>query len=221
MTKRFFALLLALLMTFLLSCAAFAHDVPDFDRRGSISIHMTYNEKPVPGGSLTIYRVAKVDSYNGDYFFSYIDEFKECEIPVTDLYSSELPGELKDIAVNKKVSGITQKIDKDGFVKFEDLELGLYLVVQTKRAEGFYGAAPFLVSVPQNIDGVYVYDADASPKTSLIPETEPPDIPEKDDELPDTGLNNWPVPVLAGAGLAVFCTGCILKISAGKKNNES
>ena len=221
MTKRFFALLLALLITFLLSCAAFAHDVPDFDRRGSISIHMTYNEKPVPGGSLTIYRVAKVDSFDGNYFFSYLDEFKECEIPVTDLYSSELPGELRNIAANKKVSGTTKDIDKNGFVKFEDLELGLYLVVQNRAANGYYKAEPFLVSVPQNIDGVYVYDADASPKTSLVPKTEPPDIPEKDDELPDTGLNNWPVPVLAGTGLAVFCTGCILKASARKKNNES
>ena len=55
-----------------------------------------------------------------------------------------------------------------------------------------------------------------SPKVELEPKPhepeEPPEEPDKpDDKLPDTGLTNWPVPVMAVLGIILICTGIILR----------
>ena len=64
----------------------------------------------------------------------------------------------------------------------------------------------------------YVYDIDASPKVEIEPkpddpdEPDEPDEPKDPDELPDTGLTNWPIPVMAGCGFVLICVGATLKI---------
>lgn len=65
-------------------------------------------------------------------------------------------------------------MDKDGEIAFTGLELGLYLLVQHKAAKGYETAAPFLVSVPMEEDGVLRYDVDASPKVELEKNRNPP-----------------------------------------------
>ena len=68
--------------------------------------------------------------------------------------------------------------------------MGLYLVVQTTAAENYNVINPFLVSVPIQENGKYVYDVDALPKvgtaTKKTPDTpDEPDTPDTPDE-PDT-----------------------------------
>lgn len=72
-----------------------------------------------------------------------------------------------------------QAVDNDGNAVFEDLELGLYLVAQTKASAGYKAVNPFLVSLPLAEDGQWLYDVDASPKVgAYTPETpETPDTP--------------------------------------------
>lgn len=101
-------------------------------------------------------------------------------------------------------------MDKDGEIAFTGLELGLYLLVQHKAAKGYETAAPFLVSVPMEEDGVLRYDVDASPKVELEKKPEPtsttPPAPT-DPRLPYTGQLNWPVPGSDGAGTGPACAG--------------
>ena len=61
MRKRILSMLLILTLMLSLCLSVSALEVPDFDRTGSISIAMTHNGKPVPGGSLTLYRVAALE----------------------------------------------------------------------------------------------------------------------------------------------------------------
>lgn len=216
MIKRIAALIIAVLMIFASSLCAFAHDVPDYDRAGSITIKLSYDGKPVHGGSLTIHKVGYVAEDDGDFFFRFTEDFEECEIPITELSSSELPKELEKIVKEKGLEGITKRVGSDGKVKFENLEIGLYLVVQKTASFGFSKINPFLVSVPAYDGEYYVYDVDASPKVELEPKPhepeEPPEEPDKpDDKLPDTGLTNWPVPVMAVLGIILICTGIILR----------
>ena len=49
---------------------AFAHDVPDMTRTGSVSATLTYDDEAVPGGSVTLYRVGDVVQDDGDYLFA-------------------------------------------------------------------------------------------------------------------------------------------------------
>lgn len=229
MRKRIFLLILTLVLLCTFSLTVCAHEVPDESRLGSVSVSMTYQGEPICGGTLTAYRVAQVKTHDGDYFFEYTADFAECTIPLEELESAELADELARIAKEKALTGTTVAVDAEGKAKFADLELGVYLVVQEEAAEGFKKINPFLVSVPQNEDGRYVYDVDTAPKNLAGPETEPTDPPTDPTEptkpdgpdLPQTGQTNWPIPVLTVAGLVLLTAGLALRISGKKDRNEA
>lgn len=73
------------------------------------------------------------------------------------------------------MAGLTRTISGDGAIDFDNLDLGLYLLVQNQAAEGYLKAAPFLVSMPMMEDGTYIYDVIANTKIELekLPETPP------------------------------------------------
>lgn len=218
--------------TLLLSCAlvggpaaALAHDVPDMDRQGSVAVTLTYDGDQVAGGELTLYRVGDVHEDDGDYGFAPSAAFEaagasfDAETLASASASAALADELVDFAAQQGVSGTAVAVGEDGTALFEGLEPGLYLAVQTEASDGFEPADPFLVSVPMLEDGTYVYDVDASPKVStLVPAPEEPPTPQEPetptgDKLPQTGQLNWPIPVLAVAGLALFAFGWALRAS--------
>ena len=217
MHRRICSLLLTLVLVGTMALNICAAEVPDVTRRGSIAISMTHQGEPVPGGSLTLYRVADVVAHDGDYLFAYTADFAECTIPVTELGSADLPQALADMAGTKHLQGITLALDDEGKVQFTGLELGLYLLVQQEAAPGFKKVNPFLVSVPQNVDGRYIYDVDTAPKNLPGPDEEttppppppPPTAPDGPD-LPKTGQLNWPVPVLAVLGMLLVAAGVAL-----------
>ena len=213
MFKRILSLMLALMLLASLAVSVSAHDVPDRSQLGSVTITMTHRGDPIPGGSLKLVRVADVVSDDGDYLFAYTADFAECTIPVTELDSADLPAELAVIAKEKDVAGVTQTIDELGQVVFSDLELGLYLLIQEEAAPGFKKVNPFLVSVPYNDNGTYIYDVDTAPKNLPGPEEEPTEPPTEPTEppdgpdLPQTSQTNWPVPVLAMMGMLLVLAG--------------
>ena len=227
MRKRILSLLLSLVLMGCFCLTASAHEVPDADRLGSISIAMTYHGRPISGGSLTIYRVADVVSDNGDMIFVYTEVFEGCSIPVTKLESSRLPEELARIARRSSQAGTTQRLDRHGKTKFADLEIGLSLVVQQEAASGYTRINPFLVFVPHNDNGHYIYDVDSAPKNIPEPEVKPTEPPKPaeppifDDKLPQTGQTNWPVPVMAAVGLLLLTCGFCLRVSGKRKQNEA
>ena len=52
-------------------------------------------------------------------------------------------------------------------IAYTNLELGLYLVIQEDKPNGYVSSNPFLVSVPDEIEGKIAYDVDASPKIDV------------------------------------------------------
>lgn len=217
--KRLLNLLAVAALLAVLSVTAFAHDVPDPSRTGSISVTMHSGDTAVAGGSLTLYRVGEVQEENGDYCFAPTGDFVDCGKSFQDVSAPELAERLAQYA--EGLTGLTLPIDDEGRVTFPELELGLYLLVQEEAAEEYYNAAPFLVSVPYMENGTYRYEVDASPKVELekAPEatlpTEPPDP-----TLPQTGQLNWPVPVLVVLGLGLFAGGWFLCFGRRKDSRE-
>ena len=210
MMKRILSLLCALMLLTLLALPAGA-EVVDTTKRGSIAIQMKHDGKAVPGGELTIYRVAEI-SGNA---YRYLPDYASCQIPLDDLSSAKLPTTLAALVKLKNLQGTMGTIDANGRIKFSDLETGLYLIVQTKAAEDFYPINPFLVTLPGVKNGNYVYDVDASPKLELQPKPEettkptetttPPTTTTPGTYIPQTGQTNWPIPALTAGGL--FCIG--------------
>lgn len=191
------ALVLAVLLMFVPSGIACAHEVPDASQLGTISAVMTYDGAAVPGGSLTLYRVGDVVSDDGNYGFALTEAFAGSEVSLDDVESAETAEALADYAETAKPEGVTVTVDGEGHVTFTDLEIGLYLVVQGEPADGYEPINPFLVSLPMNDGEAYLYDVDASPKLELEKAPVPPETP------PQTGSAVVPAAIVAAAALVL------------------
>lgn len=213
-----------IVLSVVLSCAlsAYAHDVPEAREDCSIELIVRYAGEDISGGTLTAIRVGYVDEEDGNYFFSQELTGEKLE----DIASAEAPETQRAFYNENKDSyefyTQTQPVE-NGKATFTDLPTGLYLIIQETAAEGFSKLGAFLVSVPYLKDGEYQYHVTASVKSQLErePETEPteppptePDVPK----LPQTGQLNWPVPLMAVAGLALFAVGWVLCF--GKKREK-
>lgn len=143
---------------------------PDLTRKGSVSIAMVdkTTNSPVSGGEMSLFRVAKVAREDWNDSFVYTEEFTDCMLLLDDPGSEELAKGLADFAEEKKINGDKKKIGSDGTVKYTDLEVGLYLLVQSTAAKGYEAVTPFLVTVPIMVNGELIYDVDAAPKTSGV-----------------------------------------------------
>ena len=233
--KRLSALLLTLVLCCGAAAPAYAAQVPDLSRTGSISAAMTYDGKAVGGGSLTLYKVGEIAQNDGNYSFVLTQDYQDSSVSLSDISDPDLAKSLAEYAAGHQRTGITVDIGEDGQVKAQNLELGLYLVIQSEAAEGFEAVAPFLVSVPMYENGVYVYDVDAQPKLGTLTraqeeseeesettsETTTPDTTTTttDTHLPQTGQLNWPIPVLTIAGLLLILAGLGLRGAKQRKNH--
>ena len=128
-----------------------------------VALYDSATEKALSGGQLTLYRVAEVKRKNGDLSFEYCGDFYGCGIALGDLTDSTLADQLLEY-MPQGARGTTKTVDADGNAAFENLELGLYLIVQSKASNGYAPIKPFLVSLPMAENGKWNYEVDASPK---------------------------------------------------------
>jgi len=222
--QKLSAFLLAAMLIFSMSLTAYAHDYVQMDKKGTITVTMRMGETAVGGGTLTLYQVGEVREDDGNYTFQPTGDFASCGESFEDVTSPALADSLSKYAKENKLPGVTKNIDENGTVTFTDLEVGLYLFVQNKAANGYNKADPFLVSLPYMQDnGQYGYHVDASLKAELEKEPEPttpqPTKPT-DPTLPQTGQLNWPIPVLAVLGLLLFTAGWVMRYGKRKANEK-
>lgn len=210
--KRIPVLMIALSVLLSVSLTVHAHDVPQERNDCSIALTVRYDGHDVSGGTLTVIRIGYVDEEDGNFFFSQ----EMTGILLEDISSPAAAGAQKDFYSNHRNSydfyTQTQPV-KDGKATFTGLPTGLYLVVQEEAADGFSELGEFLISVPYMTDGVYQYHVTASIKSELKQEVEtaePEPTQKPDPSLPQTGQLNWPVPLMAAAGIALFIIGWAL-----------
>lgn len=190
--KRLAALLLVLCLVVCNAAPAFAASAASIQlgQKGSIHIALydRQNSMAVRGGELTLYKVADLQRKGGDVSYVYTGYFKGCGIALDDLTDASLPTKLEQV-LPVAAEGTTKSVGEDGTVTFENLSLGLYLVVQTEASRGYAAINSFVVSVPLEEDGSWLYDVEASPKVGTItpsPEPEEPDTPDTPPETPET-----------------------------------
>ena len=188
---------------------------PDLTRTGSITFTLVWEEAPIDSGALTLYQVGTVAPVNDTYAYVPVEALADAA-HLDDLTAPELARDLARLVQERELSGVTAPI-RHGEAVFTDLTLGVYLVTQEPEdaCDGFAPISPFLITVPQYADGVYIYDIAAQPKVPLHTEpTEPPSTdPTKPTEpnLPQTGQLHWPVPVLAVSGITIFLLGWAMR----------
>lgn len=211
------ALLLAVCLLCLLPVSAY--EPLDETAKGSIIVEMIYDGQPVTGGTLEAYRVGQIQQENGDTFFVKTGPMAAFPGDFSDVSAPKLAEDIAAYVQEHCVEHCAISHNRNGTAVFSNLELGLYLIVQTEASDGFEPLKPFLVSVPMHEDGHYVYQVNADGKFQLHQEPQPT-TPTKpaDPTLPNTGQLKWPIPVLVLLGLILFSAGWILRF--GKKHDD-
>ena len=222
MRKRIFSAICIVMLLSVFTTTAFASESIDMSRTGSIYAQMKHQGTTVGGGSLTLYYVAEINGIH----YSYVEEFSHSHVSLGNIRNADTAKALADYARGKNLSGTKVQIDKDGKVSFPNLNLGLYLLIQEEAAPGYDTIKPFLVTVPARSSGKYQYDVNAMPKLSLEPKPTTPTTPTTPTQptppaIPQTGLNQWPVPVLASGGLLLLALGLMLYTSGKKHSHEN
>ena len=226
MKKRILSLLTVLLLLGSLTLTAFATEVPDLTKNGSLTFTMDWENKPLNSGSLSIYKVGNIVADRSLYHFELIDALADSKLSLEKVDAPNLAKDLAILALKKNLTEIKTHI-KNGKAVFSDVAPGLYVVMQNAEdaSNGFAPINPFLISVPRYENGVYELDVTADPKVPFetIPSdpsdpTKPKPTKPSGPTLPQTGQLNWPVPLLAVSGVALFAVGWIL--FSGRKKDD-
>lgn len=230
--KRFFVLVITLILAFsMMPFQSFASEIISADEIGSITLTLQYKGDPIKDGTFSCIQVADVISEDANYYFRQLLNKNVIYKTIPDV--NEVEKLVKDKENSKFFEKYTVTLtNKTGTVKFTNLKPGLYLIVQNVKSEGYSQIKPFLVSVPQNINGKYIFDVNACIKHELAPKPKPecPETtpttpctptPKPPQKLPQTGQLNWPVPVLAASGMIMFLLGWWLTFGRKKDTYDA
>ncbi|WP_304999502.1 hypothetical protein [Faecalibaculum rodentium] len=211
--RKLAACLAALLLCMGLPVQAEQLDYIDLDHPASLRFEVhTPQGDPVPGGTITIYKVANIVQTASGYEFEAVPEFTGIvtnerlneQLANHDLdVNHELSRELMEYAQKQKYAGESEQVPETGIADFStaahDISLGLWLVTQPEAAPGYEAMPPFLISLPRAIytgDSdvpVYEYDVVATPKSdpkklpATPPKNDPPQKPSKTPTFAETG----------------------------------
>ena len=196
-------------------------NLPDLTQKGEIRMSFHPADKVTSGGSVTAFYAGEIKVDDGNYFYVLSDEFKESTIDISNIQREQLPEELWNYAKAKNIEGITVPVQQDGTAVFSDLPLGLYLLTQNEPVKGYYPVAPFVLTLPSQEEGEWVYTVNADPKTEVTEKPEPTPPPKPvGPKLPQTGQLKWPVPFLALGGILIFSVGLRLYLKKDGYSDE-
>ena len=161
-------IILCVAITLLLTCSytAFAEEF-DVNKAGSISVTLVEQKEkePIVGAELSVYCIATVaKDTDGNPIYDYREEFEEIDVEIDDV---ALAKKLDEFVSKHSLPSVKITTNEEGRALCDELPLGLYFVKQTGAVEGFSPCTSFLVTVPNEKDGKYVYDVNASPKTEV------------------------------------------------------
>lgn len=189
-------------------------------RTGSIDIDYkgrtdSQEEIILSGAKFEIIPIQYVENGNWTWQSSFVD----CGVSLHDTSAearNKQAKQLLEYARKKGVSGNQQFTDNMGHALFSGLNEGMYLVFQigsVKNGNDTFESAPFLVSVPSDIDGYLMYDVKVEPKVTWLTNNVPPSVPEKPSEKnppkdTNTGVQvkrmTWIILALCSFGMIVI-----------------
>ena len=195
----------------------------DLSRKGSITLTLKDSHgNAMTGGFLDCILVAEIADNGGETTYLLTNGFQNTNISLKDFLdgkqsAASLAEKLND-AVPSGAYKVASRPDKNGTVTFSNRELGLYLIRQRAKSGYYESITPFVVTVPMNSDSGWVYDVSASPKVGAVSPKET--TYKKGRRLPQTGQLNWPVPVLAVSGIALFSLGWAMTKDKHEKDHR-
>ena len=166
MSRKIIIFCLTILLISTCSYTVFAEEYNP-NLTGSISVTLTDKKQSeaIVGAELSLYYVATVImDENGNLIYDYTNDFKQLDCAIDD---AELATKLDSFVSQHSIPSVKTTTNINGTAMCAELPLGLYFIKQTGAVEGFAPCTPFLVTVPNEKDGEYLYDVNASPKTEV------------------------------------------------------
>ena len=141
-------------------------NIIDISKKGSLNISLSTNDsKDIKGAEITIYKVGDVVVENSNLIFKNVPEINSCKIDFTKV--ENITTSMVECVQNTSVEKETDMTDSEGKVSFTNLDLGLYLVVQTNEVKGYSKIDSYLTMIPEEIDNKWIYDITSTPKTEI------------------------------------------------------
>lgn len=162
--------LLVLMMILSFSPTISASSEVEHDRLGSIALTLRdqKDQAPIGGGEITIYKVANANVADNNLSFTFTEDFEDCGLSIDDYYKTEFAEGIAHHIWANKTQGNSLVTNAQGVAEFTGLTHGIYMIAQTKAAEGFSAFAPFIAQLPTTMDSRWVYDLDVTPKVDVI-----------------------------------------------------
>lgn len=208
---------LSLLFALLFFCSSFIY-LDAESRMGSIQILYkgrtdSRDEVILSDAEFSLYLI----QYLKNDEFVWTDDFKNSDVSLekSDAEDREKQAnQLFEYARKNNISATIQTTDTSGKTLFNQLNAGIYLLVQNdiiSNGMDQFTSAPFLVSIPSEIDGKMEYDITVEPKVKwILPEEKPGnpdnplDIPEKSaDTGNQSNITVWISMILICIGVSV------------------
>lgn len=155
----------------------------DKEYKGSISIELEDAEKTKDKSNVKLSVNKVADVIDGEYKLT--GDYSSSELDLNSITkANDLESAANKLAKLSKVNENILTTDESGKGKIENLEVGVYLVNAVDIAN-YENITPFLISIPtwSEVDNNMIYDVNAIPKHSPIPEV-------KTSGVPDTSYNN-------------------------------
>ena len=166
-TKKIKYLLIFIMLLMIGKSTVYANNTVDFTKKGTINITLndSINNNAIEGANIKIYKLAEAYSKNSNLAFSYHEDLEQCQKNIEEEILNE---ETLKCIYNSNLITENENTNDLGYVYFDNLDLGLYLIEQTNAVEGYSKIDPFLVYIPQVENNNWIYDIKATPKTDII-----------------------------------------------------
>lgn len=137
----------------------------DLTKKGNIDIILSDNNNNlVNDAEITIYKLADATIKNNNLTYEYDTSLSSCKQNIDKGILSN--NELECVLTNN-ITNITKTTNSLGKVEFKDLDLGLYLIMQTNEVKDYSKIKPFLLGLPTIEEDKWVYSISGTPKVEI------------------------------------------------------
>jgi hypothetical protein len=247
-------LIVSFLMAGFLACSSvsvFAEtQTIDLKQKGTIEI--TLQQEELSGAVFDLYKVADISQEeDGSLAYKPSEDFgTSFRLEPDNIESDEFQAYVEDYIEQNGLEALeSQTIEEDTQTcTFSDLSLGLYYVQENSSdAQKNYEVSSFLITLPSQVDGVWNYQVDASPKMQVslqpseevkepVDQVEPsqpsrPTLPQSSlttttltntpakTSIPQTGTLLYLIPALVAAGLVLIAAGYLIRSKSNSVNH--
>jgi len=208
--------------------------VPAAETSGSLTLRCVFSveggERVLSNDEYSLAKIADATITDSSVTYMTLERFMNYDCDWQNTAASKMNEKAKALAYYcEKNSYYTASAvtGKNGELKFDDLEIGLYLVARTKtdsRNKDFV-TDPLLVFIPEQVNGEVIYDVVSTPKYSYFSPGNPddphtPNTPS-DSTLPQTGQLMWPITVMAVLGCFLILGGSALLRKEGSNEKKA